>query len=240
MISIPYDFHIHSCLSPCADDDMTPANIIGMAAIKGLRAIAITDHNSCLHCKTAMELGERYGIVVIPGMELTTREEVHVLCLFEQLKDALQFDAYVQTKLLHTRNDPKIFGKQIIMDDKDCESGEFESLLIQATSISFDDVYPFIKSYGGIMVPAHIDKSSNSLLSNLGFIPPTSQFSCVEIRDGNQKTQLLKIHPYLQECVFIKNSDAHRLSDMNEPVHYLKVNEVSRKEILRSLCIPKD
>ena len=190
MISIPYDFHIHSCLSPCADDDMTPANIIGMAAIKGLCAIAITDHNSCLHCKTAMELGERYGIVVIPGMELTTREEVHVLCLFEQLKDALQFDAYVQTKLLHTRNDPKIFGKQIIMDDKDCESGEFESLLIQATSISFDDVYPFIKSYGGIMVPAHIDKSSNSLLSNLGFIPPTSQFSCVEIRDGNQKTPL--------------------------------------------------
>lgn len=90
------------------------------------------------------------------------------------------------------------------------------------------------------MIPAHIDKSSNSLLSNLGFIPQTSQFSCVEIRDGNQKTQLLKIHPYLQECVFIKNSDAHRLSDMNEPVHYLKVNEVSRKEILRSLCIPKD
>lgn len=239
MIPIPYDFHIHSCLSPCADDDMTPANIIGMAAIKGLHAIAVTDHNSCLHCKTTMELGERYGIVVIPGMELTTKEEVHVLCLFEHLEDALRFDAYVQTKLLLTKNDPKIFGKQIIMDDKDCVSGEFESLLIQATNISFDDVNPLIKSYGGIMVPAHIDKSCNSLLSNLGFIPPTSQFSCVEIRDRKQKTQLLNTHPYLQECIFIKNSDAHRLSDINEPFNYLKVNEVSRNEILRTLYLQK-
>ena len=164
---------------------------------------------------------------------------MHVLCLFEHLEDALRFDAYVQTKLLLTKNDPKIFGKQIIMDDKDCVSGEFEALLIQATNISFDDVNPLIKSYGGIMVPAHIDKSCNSLLSNLGFIPPTSQFSCVEIRDRKQKTQLLNTHPYLQECIFIKNSDAHRLSDINEPFNYLKVNEVSRNEILRTLYLQK-
>lgn len=237
MVRIAYDFHIHSCLSPCADDDMTPANIIGMAALKGLHAIAVTDHNSCLHCKIAMDYGVKNGILVIPGMELTTKEEVHVLCLFEQLEHALQFDAYVQTKLIHTKNNPSIFGKQTIMDNKDCEVGEFEDLLIQATNIPFDDVNPLVTSYGGIMIPAHIDKTSNSLISNLGFVSPMSSFSCVEIREVNEMMKLQSRHPYLRECNSIRNSDAHRLGDISEPINYMEVKEFSRSDILRLLSL---
>lgn len=235
MISIAYDFHIHSCLSPCADDDMTPANIIGMAALKGLHAIAVTDHNSCLHCKPTMDFGERNGILVIPGIELTTKEEVHVLCFFEYLENALQFDVYVQTQLIRTKNDPRIFGKQIIMDEEDCQVGEFESLLIQATNITFDDVYPLVTSYGGIMIPAHIDKNSNSLVSNLGFVPPKSNFTCVEIRVKSDMIKMQDNHPFLKTCNCIRNSDAHRLGDISEAINYMEVKELSRREILRLL-----
>ena len=104
MDSLFYDFHIHSCLSPCGDDEMTPANLVGMAKVKGLDVIALTDHNSCRNCPAAIVHGEQYGITVIPGMELCTVEEVHVICLFPDLPSALAFDAYVYERLLPIRN----------------------------------------------------------------------------------------------------------------------------------------
>ena len=110
-----YDLHIHSCLSPCGDDDMTPANIAGMAAVKGLDVIALTDHNSCRNCPAAMYHGIQYGVTVIPGMELTTQEEVHVICLFPDLENALAFDDLVYEKLMPVRNREDIFGKQQII-----------------------------------------------------------------------------------------------------------------------------
>lgn len=235
MIPIAYDFHIHSCLSPCADNDMTPENIIGMAFIKGLSAIAITDHNSCRHCELAIEIGEKYGIIVIPGMELNTKEEVHVLCLFKDIEAALLFEDYVQDKLYQIKNKPEIFGRQIIVGKEDKEIGEVEHLLIQATDISFHEVYHLTKQYGGIMIPAHIDKNSNSLLSNLGFIPLDSQFSCVEIKDATRKEELLEKHPYLRTCNCISNSDAHSLGNINEAINVIFVDDLNRKEILKEL-----
>ena len=112
MIPLYYDLHLHSCLSPCGDDDMTPANIVGMAAVKGLDVIALTDHNSCKNCPAAMKHGEEYGVTVIPGMELTTSEEVHVVCLFPELNDALDFDQYVYERILPIKNKKNIFGEQ--------------------------------------------------------------------------------------------------------------------------------
>ena len=109
MINLSYDFHIHTCLSPCGDNDMTPANIIGMAALKGLDAVAITDHNSALNCEAAMKCGECYGVLIIPGMELTTEEEAHVVCLFPALENALAFSSYVYERLLPIKNKPDIF-----------------------------------------------------------------------------------------------------------------------------------
>lgn len=149
MIPLFYDLHIHSCLSPCGDDDMTPANIAGMAAVKGLDVIALTDHNSCRNCPAAMYHGERYGVTVIPGMELTTQEEVHVICLFPTLENALAFDALVYEKLMPFPNREDIFGKQQIMDQEDRVIGTVENLLINATSISFDDVFPWQQLMAG-------------------------------------------------------------------------------------------
>ena len=232
---VTYDLHIHSCLSPCGDEDMTPANIVGMAVVKELDVIALTDHNTCKNCPAFLEVAKQYGITAIPGMELTTREEVHVVCLFEELEDAMRFDAYVYERLLNVKNEEKIFGTQLIMNEEDVVIGKVEKLLINATDISFDEVYDLMKQYHGVMIPAHIDKSTTSLLSNLGFIPPDSRFQVVELKDLKKLHRLLEVHSYLKECMILTNSDAHYLSDIHEPVHTMLVPNLSLSGVIISL-----
>lgn len=236
MIPLYYDFHIHSCLSPCGDDDMTPSNIVGMAFVKGLQAIAITDHNCCKNCAAAMALGEDCHITVIPGMELTTCEEVHVICLFSALSDALAFDSYVYTHLLPIKNKESIFGKQQIMDANDQVTGTVDKLLISATDISFDEVVSLVSLYHGIAYPAHLDKTTTSLISNLGFIPPDSSFCCAELRDLNNLHTLKKANPYLESCHIISSSDAHYLADINEPHYQVFAASASAEDIITALC----
>ena len=112
-----YDLHVHSCLSPCADDDMTPNNIAGMAALKGLQIVALTDHNSCKNCPAFFEACRRNGIIPVAGMELTTAEDIHVVCLFEELESAMAFDREIERHLSPIRNRPEIFGNQWILDE---------------------------------------------------------------------------------------------------------------------------
>ncbi len=235
MLPITYDLHIHSCLSPCGDSDMTPGNIVGMALIKQLDVIALTDHNSCKNCPAFLKIAKDYGITAIPGMELCTAEEVHVVCLFPELEDAMGFDEYVFSQLVPFPNEEVIFGKQEIVDESDEVTGKEPNLLINATNISFDQVYELTKKYNGIMIPAHIDKSSNSLLSNLGFIPPDSKFSCVEFKDLTKLHELKKTNPYLEKCKIISSSDAHYLEHINEPVNYLYAKSKDVKDILEAL-----
>ncbi len=235
MIPLYYDLHIHSCLSPCGDDDMTPANIAGMAAVKGLDVIALTDHNSCKNCPAILKHGEEYGITVIPGMELTTAEEVHVVCLFPALGDAMAFDGYVYERLLPIKNREDIFGKQQIMDADDQVTGNVERLLIGATDISFDQVFGLVEAYRGIAYPAHIDKSTTSLLSNLGFVPPDSSFTCAEISTFDHLHQIQKEHPYFLQCKMLSSSDAHYLEDIREPDYQIYAKSRAAKDILEGL-----
>ena len=235
MIPLYYDLHIHSCLSPCGDDDMTPANIAGMAAVKGLDVIALTDHNSCENCPAILKHGEEYGITVIPGMELTTAEEVHVVCLFPALGDAMAFDGYVYEHLLPIKNREDIFGKQQIMDADDQVTGNVERLLIGATDISFDQVFGLVEAYRGIAYPAHIDKSTTSLLSNLGFVPPDSSFTCAEISTFDHLHQIQKEHPYFLQCKMLSSSDAHYLEDIREPDYQIYAKSQAAKDILEGL-----
>ena len=216
---------------------MTPANIIGMAKLKELRTIAITDHNSCRNCGPTMELGEEADILVIPGMELTTEEEVHVICLFETLPDALAFDAYVYQRLQKITNNQTIFGNQYIVDTKEQIVAEEPYLLINATTISFDEVFSLMKEFHGIMIPAHIDKSSNSLLSNLGFIPMESQFTCVEVKEIENIANIQKRNPYVNQCRVITNSDAHNLWGVNEAINSIYVKESTIKDVLKALTV---
>lgn len=214
---------------------MIPANIAGMASIIGLDVIAVTDHNSCKNVPAVMEAAAEYGITVIPGMELTTAEEVHVVCLFETLEDAMAFDTYVYDHLLPFPNKPAIFGQQQIYNSTDQVLGEVEYLLINATDISFDEVYDLVASYNGIMIPAHVDKDTTSLISNLGFIPPDSRFTCAEVKHLTKLDALKEKHPYLNQCKIISNSDAHYLEQINEPVNRLHVKSRNIRDILDAL-----
>ncbi len=230
-----YDLHIHSCLSPCGDDDMTPGNIVGMAALKGLDVIAVTDHNSCKNCPAVLTLAEEYGLLAIPGMELTTAEEVHVLCLFASLQQALSFDAYVHEQLFAIANKEHIFGKQQICDAQDACIGTEPFLLINSTRISIDALYALVASFEGVMIPAHIEKNANSLLCNLGFVPPDSEFKVIELKDPSQLPMLCQQNPYLNGCKVLCNSDAHYLQDIKEPSETLTVTERSIEAVLAAL-----
>lgn len=236
MIPLYYDLHLHSCLSPCADDSMTPANIVGMAFIKGLNVIALTDHNSCKNCPAAMALGKKHNIIVIPGLELCTAEEVHIICLFPNLKAALSFDAYVYTHILPVKNRIDIFGKQQIMNEKDQVMGAVEHLLINATDIPFDKAFTITASYGGIAYPAHVDKSSTSILSNLGFVPPDSTFTSAEFHDLQNLHKIRREHPYFHSCNILCNSDAHYLEDIHEAEHQIFAASRRMKDILAAIC----
>ncbi len=233
---LSYDLHIHSCLSPCGDDDMTPGNIVGMAAIKGLDVIAVTDHNSCRNCPAVLKLAEQYGVLAIPGMELTTAEEVHAVCLFSELSAAMEFDRFVYGKLMKFPNREEIFGKQQIMNEEDICIGTEPNLLINSTELSFDELWDIVTGqYGGVMIPAHIDKNANSLISNLGFVPPESQFRTAELHDMAALEELKKSNPYLEQCRIICDSDAHYLEHIHEPEWKMKVREKSAKAVIAYL-----
>lgn len=235
MINLSYDLHLHSCLSPCGDNDMTPANIVGMAALLGLDVIAVTDHNSCKNCPAVLAAAEEYGVLAVPGMEINTSEEVHAVCLFPRLDAAMDFDRWVEKKLMPFPNKEEIFGQQLIYDLEDHICGSFPNLLINATEISFDGLWDLVRSFDGVMFPAHVDKTANSLIANLGFIPPDSQFVTAEVKDLKKLHGLKKDNPYLEQCRIISNSDAHYLEHIHEPGLMLPVEEKTAQGVVRAL-----
>lgn len=214
---------------------MTPSNIVGMSVIKGLDVIAVTDHNSCKNCPAVLAAAKEYGILAIPGMEINTSEEVHAVCLFEELKAAMEFDAYVYERLIPFPNKEEVFGKQQIYDGADQVCGIVPNLLINATDISFDGLWELVRGYGGVMFPAHVDKTANSLIANLGFVPPDSRFVTAEVKDLGKLHKLRKENPYLEGCRIISNSDAHYLEHIHEPELTLHVEEKSVRAVLEAL-----
>ena len=186
-----YDLHIHSCLSPCGDEDMTVNNIAGMAKIKNLRAVAITDHNTCKNCRPFERVCDHYGIVAVPGMEVTTAEEIHVLVYFRTVEDAEGFEQELDGYRMKIKNRIDLFGNQQILDEDDNIIGEYEYLLPAATMLSVDELYEKASKYGAAVVPAHIDKTSNGMIGILGMMPEAPVFGCVEIKDKS-KTEKIK------------------------------------------------
>ena len=173
-----YDFHIHSCLSPCADDDMTPSNIAGMATLAGLNIVALTDHNTAKNCPAFFKAAKHYGIIAVAGMELTTLEDIHVICLFEKLEEALTFSEEIEKHIIKIKNRPQIFGFQHIMDEENNIIGVEDYILSNATDISVEDVCGLVKNFNGICYPAHIDRTANGIVSILGVFPKDTDFNC--------------------------------------------------------------
>ncbi len=230
-----YDLHLHSCLSPCGDNDMTPNNLVNMAALLGCDIIALTDHNTCRNTPAAVKVGEAVGVVVVPGMELTTAEEAHVVCLFETVEGALAFDDYVQAHRMTVPNRPEIFGDQIIMNEDDEPIGNIEGLLIPATEISVDEVRALAESFGGTAFPAHVDHDSYSVIAALGMLPPEAGFTAAEISFGGDPAEQRRLHPELEGLSILRSSDAHYLHLMQEDHAHVELPECSAKALIAAL-----
>ena len=220
-----YDLHIHSCLSPCADNDMTPNNIAGMAALKGLQIVALTDHNSCKNCPAFFEACRRQGLIPVAGMELTTAEDIHLVCLFPSLDAAMAFDTEIERHLMDIKNRPDIFGDQIITDGDDEVIGTEEKLLISATDLWISDAVALVRAFGGHVRPAHIDRESNGIVAILGDIPEDYGFGCFEFKDsGNIKSYIERFKCLSGDRILVC-SDAHYLWDINEAEYFLELDD---------------
>lgn len=226
-----YDFHIHSALSPCGDNDMTPNNLINMSIIKGLDAVALTDHNACENARAAAAVaGDK--IIFIPGMEVETSEEVHIVTLFPTADAAEEMQRILVDSSPFIPNRPEIFGNQYIMDENDEICGEIDRMLVTASGLDIYTVVAAAKDLGGIAYPAHIDRESYSVLSNLGFIPPDLDISAVEI---TEKSRTALEGEYSNRYNIITSSDAHYLWDISERNHYIEVSDASVRGILNAI-----
>lgn len=211
------DLHIHSCLSPCAEEEMTPGNIAGVAKLNGLDIAALTDHNTCGNCQSFFAACEHYGVVPVAGMELTTSEDVHLLCLFATLSDATAFSEAVNDRRIRIRNKPEIFGRQLLIDLDDEPCGEEEFLLVNATTLPLEEATALCRSHRGAAIPAHIDRESNGMLAVLGGVPETPEFPTIEVREPAFLPELEAEHPLLIKKRMIVSSDAHRLWEIADP-----------------------
>lgn len=219
-----YDLHVHSCLSPCGDDDMTPATIAGLAKINGLDICALTDHNTSKNCPAFVKACEFYGVIPMCGMELTTSEDVHMICLFDSLEAAMEFDSFVDKRQINYRNKPEIFGNQYIMDEDDNLIGEEAYLLINATTISIDEAYETVTSLGGACYPAHIDRDSNGIVAVLGTFPTEPGFTAFELNDSDNLVSVRENFPWIIPLSYLVCSDAHRITDMSEGVNMIELD----------------
>ncbi len=217
-----YDLHTHSCLSPCADNDNTPYNLVGMAAISGIDILALTDHNTCKNCPAFFKAAKKYGVTAVAGMELTTAEEIHVVCLFEELQNALLFDKEIDSRRLKIKNREDIFGEQLIMGEDDTVIGTEEFLLSVATTVSLDEVPSLVEKYGGVCYPAHIDRQANSIITVLGTIPETPQFNCFEIYDTDKIKSFREKYKLTDKKIII-SSDAHYLEGIKDKENYFEL-----------------
>lgn len=217
MEAFSYDLHVHSCLSPCGDDDMTPCNIAGMAFLNGLKIVALTDHNSTKNCPAFFEACSEYGIVPVAGTELTTAEEVHMVSLFEDLDTALRFDEALQQYRMPLKNRVDIFGSQPIMGPGDEVVGEDPWFLPAATTLPIEDAAQLVRGFGGICYPAHIDRESNGLLAILGAFPEKPVFGLAELRER-------KNNALAEGRKLVVSSDAHRLWELNQAENFLHLD----------------
>ena len=219
-----YDLHLHSCLSPCGDMDMSVNNIVNMALLKGLQIIALTDHNSCKNVPAILKAAEKTTLSVLPGMELSTAEDIHCVCLFGTLSDAMAFDEYVHSRLYPIKNKPEIYGEQVILNEFDEPVGTEELLLVNASAIPIAEVPQLVKRYHGLVFPAHIDKNAFSILSSLGFIPLEYAFTAVEVYRPEAFFAAERNRRIAAPYRVVTNSDAHYLWDISEAVRTLSLD----------------
>jgi PHP family Zn ribbon phosphoesterase len=227
-MTIKADFHIHSCLSPCGDLSMSPRDIAHKAKKIGLDMVALTDHNSALNCHAFREACNNEGIYPLFGLEITTLEELHCLALFGRPEEALDMGLFIESHYTGPVNDPDRFGDQIYLDSDENILGEVKINLTQgATDLSLDLLGESIHDRGGLFIPAHVDRPSFSIYSQLGFIP----------EDVYDALEITTAEPILETGTYslIAGSDAHYIDDIGKRYTLLTLNELSFHSIRESL-----
>jgi hypothetical protein len=229
------DLHIHTVLSPCGDLDMSPVNIVSEAANRGLDIIGITDHNTTRHCELINRLASEKGIFVMQGAEVTTKEEVHCLAFFENTDALKKFQVFLDMNLPAIINDPEKFGDQVQVDEDENIVYEEKKLLINAISKSFKETEAFIHGLNGLFIPAHINRSKNSIYSQLGFLPDNMKADAIEVSRTTTPEQFAVGHPEIKEFPIIRCSDAHYTGDIGAVFTVFYINEPSFAEIRLAL-----
>lgn len=229
------DLHTHTVLSPCGDLEMSPVNIVRKAKEKGIDILGITDHNSTLHAPLIKELGAKEGIMVLMGAEVTTKEEVHCLCFFECEDTLSDFQKYINMYLPNIPNDTSKFGYQVVVNEQEEIIDEVECLLISGLHQSIDQIEKMVHDINGLFIPAHINKTVNSIISQLGFLPPDLKVDALELSQHTTKSEFLKKNKYLSKYNFIQSSDAHYINNIGNTWTNFYLEELSFEEVKLAL-----
>ena len=228
------DLHIHSCLSPCGDWDMSPRRIIQRSLEVGLDLIAICDHNTVENAGPAVREGRKKGLHVLPGMEVCSREEVHMLALFDELSQALDMQSYVYAHL-PGENKPEIFGCQVVANENDEVLGENPRLLIGATRLGVHDIAAKTRLLGGLCFCCHVDRPAYGIINQLGFIPADLVLDGVEISRHVKLAEAHKIVSGIENFSCITSSDAHFIEDIGKVWTVFQMAAPTIDEIRKSL-----
>jgi PHP family Zn ribbon phosphoesterase len=226
------DLHIHTCLSPCTEVDMSPKRILTAAKKKGIDIIGICDHNSSENCLAVMNAAKKMPIKVIPGLEITSQEEVHILALFNNVETALRLQEHVYENL-PGENDEEAFGRQVVVNEKEEVEGFNNRLLIGATTIPLEEVIRLIHSFGGLAIAAHIDREAFSIIGQLGFIPRNLALDALEISPRIPFEEAIKTYAY--DYPITRSSDAHYPDDIGNGNTSFLLGEGSLAEIKKAL-----
>jgi PHP family Zn ribbon phosphoesterase len=203
------DLHVHTCLSPCGDTDMSPRKIVETACLRGIEIVAICDHNSCENVAAVIRAARRKGLKILPGMEITSVEEVHIVALFENLDEALALQLVIYEHL-SGENDRRVFGPQVVVNEFDEILRFNQKLLIGATDLAIGDVVDHIHRLGGLAIAAHIDREGFGIIGQLGFIPGNIPLDALEVSSRLNSEQAAREFASYADYPFVTASDAHR------------------------------
>ena len=230
------DLHVHSVLSPCAEVEMTPRNIVRHAVLHGIDIVAITDHNACDNVVAALVAAQGTNVVILPGMEVETKEEVHLIVLFEKMRQLKVWEQFVRENMSGKLNDEKRFGAQFVVDAEDELISVKPELLLTSLRVGITEVSQKVYELGGICIASHVDRPSYSLLSQLGFIPPDIRLAAVEVSRLTSPKEAVIRFPAIGNLPIITSSDAHIMDDfIKGPKTIFYLEEPTLPEILQAL-----
>lgn len=235
MIEFKADLHIHTVISPCGDLEMSPSNIVAKAKDAGLRIIGIADHNCTKHGPLIRRLAAKEEIFVLMGAEVTTKEEVHCLCFFPDEISLNHFQQFIEAKLQRIPLDSKLFGYQVVVNEQEEIVEEIPYLLIAAIEAGVNEVEQITHDLGGLFIPAHVNKSKYSIISQLGFIPFDLNYDALEISFHTTKQKFCMDNPLLEAKTFIQSSDAHLIEGIGSAFTNFHIEQATFDEIKMAL-----